>query len=38
MVNMFLSSEVDRGFESLSGETKDYQIMFICFFSAQRST
>ena len=31
MVNMLASSAVDRGFESKSGQTKDYTIGIACF-------
>jgi hypothetical protein len=31
MVNMFASSAVHRGFEILSGQTKDYEIGICCF-------
>jgi hypothetical protein len=31
MVNMLASSVVDRGFESRSGQTKDYKIGICCF-------
>ena len=34
MVNVLVSSVVDRGFESLWGQTKDYKIG-ICCFSAE---
>ena len=36
VVNVFDSSAVDRGFESRSGQTKDYKIG-ICFFSAKHA-
>jgi hypothetical protein len=29
MVNMLASSAVHRGFETLSGQTKDYQLEFV---------
>ena len=32
MVSVLASSEVDRGFESRSGQTKDYKIGICCFF------
>ena len=31
MVSVLASSEVDRGFELRSGQTKDYKIGFCCF-------
>jgi hypothetical protein len=31
MVSVFTSSVVDRGFESRSGQTKDYDIGMCCF-------
>ena len=31
MISMLASSEVDRGFELRSGQTKDYKIVFCCF-------
>ena len=31
MVSVFVSSAVDRWFESLSGQTKDYKIGMSCF-------
>jgi len=31
MVNWFVSSVVDRGFEPWSGQTKDYKIGICCF-------
>jgi hypothetical protein len=31
---MLASSVVDRGFEPLSGQTKDYKIVICCFFAA----
>jgi hypothetical protein len=31
MVSVLASSEVDRGFESRSGQTKDYEIGMCCF-------
>ena len=34
MVSMLASSAVDRGFESRSGQTKDYEIG-ICYFSTK---
>ena len=37
MVSVFASSAVDRGFESRSGQTKDYKIG-ICCFSAKHAT
>ena len=36
MVGAFASSVVDRGFESCSGQTKDYKIG-ICCFSAKHT-
>jgi hypothetical protein len=36
MVSVLASSVVDRGFEHLSGQTKDYQIG-ICCFSAKHA-
>ena len=36
MVSVFVSSAVDRGFEPLSGQTKDYKIG-ICCFSAKHT-
>ena len=33
MVSMLASSAVDRGFESPSGQTKDYEIGICCFSS-----
>ena len=36
MVSVFASSEVDWGFESQSGQTKDYKIG-ICCFSAKHA-
>ena len=36
MVSMLTSSVVDGGFESLSGQTKDYEIG-ICCFSAKHA-
>ena len=36
MVSMLSSSAVDRGFELLSGQTKDYKIG-ICCFSAKHA-
>ena len=37
MVSVLVSSEIDRGFEPRSGETKDYEIG-ICCFSSRYST
>jgi hypothetical protein len=37
MVSVLASSAVDRGFESRSGKTKDYEIG-ICCFSAKHAT
>ena len=37
MVSVFASSAVDHGFESRSGQTKDYKIG-ICCFSAKHAT
>ena len=37
MVSVLASSAVDRGFESLSGQTKDYNIGMCC-FSAKHTT
>ena len=37
MVSMLASNAVDRGFESRSGQTKDYTIG-ICCFSAKNAT
>ena len=31
MVSVFASSAVDRGFETLSGQTKDYKLDICCF-------
>jgi hypothetical protein len=31
MISVVASSEVDRGFELRSGQTKDYKIGFCCF-------
>ena len=31
MVSMFALSVVDRGFESRSGQTKDYQMVFVAY-------
>jgi hypothetical protein len=31
MISVLASSEVDRGFELRSGQTKDYKIGFCCF-------
>ena len=31
MVSVLVSSAVDRGFESRSGQTKDYEIAICCF-------
>jgi hypothetical protein len=31
MVGMLASSAIDRGFESLLGQTKDYKICICCF-------
>ena len=31
MVSVYASSAVDRGFESQSGQTKDFKIGFCCF-------
>ena len=36
MVSVLASSAVDRGFESRSGQTKDYEIG-ICYFSAKHA-
>jgi hypothetical protein len=36
MVSVLVSSAVDRGFESRSGQTKDYKIV-ICCFSAKHA-
>ena len=36
MVSVLASCEVDRGFESRSGQTKDYEIGN-CFFSAKHA-
>jgi hypothetical protein len=36
MVSVLTSSEIDREFEPLSGQTKDYKIG-ICFFSAKHA-
>jgi hypothetical protein len=36
MINVLASSEVDRGFEPQSGQTKDYNIG-ICCFSAKHA-
>ena len=36
MVSVLASSAVDRGFEPLSGQTKDYKIC-ICCFSAKHA-
>ena len=33
MVSVLVSSVVDRGFEPLSGQTKDYKIASCCFSS-----
>ena len=33
MVSMLASSAVDRGFESRSGQNKDYKICICCFFA-----
>ena len=33
MVSVLSSSAVDRGFESQSGQTKDYEIGICCFFT-----
>jgi hypothetical protein len=33
MVSMLAQSAVDRGFESWSGQTKDYKIGICCFFA-----
>ena len=33
MVSVLASSEVDRGFEPRSGQTKDYKIGIYCFFA-----
>ena len=33
MASVFASSEVDRGFESRSGQTKEYEICICCFFA-----
>ena len=33
MVSVLASSAVDRGFESRSGQTKDYEIGMCCFFA-----
>ena len=35
MVSMLASSAVDRGFEPLLGQTKDYTIVFCCFSTKQ---
>ena len=35
MVSLLASSAVDRGFESRSGQTKDYKISICCFFAKQ---
>ena len=37
MVSVLASCEVDRGFESRSGQTKDYEIG-ICCFSAKNAS
>ena len=33
MASVFASSEVDRGFESRSGQTKEYEICICCFIA-----
>jgi hypothetical protein len=33
MISMLTSSEVDRGFEPQSGQTRDYKIGTSCFFA-----
>jgi hypothetical protein len=33
MVSVLASSEVDRGFDPRSGQTKDYKIGIYCFFA-----
>ena len=35
MVSVLASSAVDRGFESWSGQTKDYKICICCFSAKQ---
>jgi hypothetical protein len=37
MVSVLVSSEVDRGFEPQSGQTKDYKIGICCFSAKQAS-
>ena len=37
MVRVLVSSEVDRGFEPQSGQTKDYKIGICCFSAKQAS-
>jgi hypothetical protein len=35
MVSVLISSEIDCGFESRSGQTKDYKINICCFSAKQ---
>ena len=35
MVSVFGSSAIDRGFESRSGQIKDFKISICCFFAKQ---
>ena len=37
MVSMLASSAVDCGFESRSGQTKDYKISVVCWFIARHA-
>jgi hypothetical protein len=37
MVSVLVSSELDRGFEPQSGQTKDYKIGICCFSAKQAS-
>ena len=36
MVGVLASNEVDRGFETLSGKTKEYKIGICCISAARR--
>ena len=38
MVNVVVSSAVDRGFEPRSGQTKDYKISICCFSTKHASS
>jgi hypothetical protein len=38
MVGVLASNEVDRGFETLSGKTKEYKIGICCISAARRKS